>query len=151
MRNIKIAIRSGLEYEKDENNKKVWIFLDKCESYALRKRNWLISWLCTVSISVEIPNTYYNNNKKLRSFRSTYLQMLMRHKFGCKTYPQLKLCHGLWCKKCVKSGEPSSWETAARVWVHQDLRIANNLKCVIVECLHVCGAKSMSSLGNHHP
>ena len=41
--------------------------------------------------------------------------MVIRQRFGCKTYSQLKMRHGLWCKKCVKSGEPSSWQTAARV------------------------------------
>ena len=32
--------------------------------------------------------------------------------------------HGFWCKKCVKSGEPSFWKTAARV---TSRLIANNL------------------------
>ena len=41
--------------------------------------------------------------------------MLIRQRFGCKTYSQLKMRHGLWCKKCVKSGEPSFWQTAAGV------------------------------------
>ena len=110
MRKMKITRRSGLEYEKDENNQKVWIFLDKCESCALR----LISWLCIVSISVE-PN----NKHMLKQQQKTLW-------FRCKTYPQLKMCLVLWCKKCVKSGEPSSWQIAARLWVHLDLK---NVPC----------------------